>query len=209
MADYATINLRTEGPLARLTLNRPEQRNGMTNRMVRETHAALTRVAADASVRLLLLTGTGRSFCPGGGLEPNVLGRAGRGGLVRSRAFSGSGAAARDATAHPRRHQWRLRRGGIRLGLRLRPSGGGPQRHAEHRLPQRRRRRGHGPALVAAAAGRGRKARELSFFCEKFSAAEAHRFGLVARVYDDEEFQEQVEALLAELLERSPPPWPP
>ena len=97
MADYATINLRTEGPLARLTLNRPEQRNGMTNRMVRETHAALTRVAADASVRLLLLTGAGRSFCPRGGLEPDVLGRAGRGGLVRSSAFSSPGAAAREA----------------------------------------------------------------------------------------------------------------
>ena len=69
MADYATINLRTEGSLARLTLNRPKQRNGMTNRMVWETHAALTRVAADASVRLLLLTGAGRSFCPGADLN--------------------------------------------------------------------------------------------------------------------------------------------
>ena len=69
MADYATINLHIEGPLARLTLNRPEQRNGMTNRMVRETHEALTRVAADAEVRLLLLTGAGRSFCPGADLN--------------------------------------------------------------------------------------------------------------------------------------------
>ena len=132
MTDYASINLRTEGPLARLTLNRPEQRNGMTNRMVRETHAALTQVAADASVRLQLLTGAGRSFCPGADLNLMSSGERDGEGLVRSRALSSSGAAARSAAALHRRHQRRL--GRIRLVLRLRPSGGGPQRHAEHRL---------------------------------------------------------------------------
>ena len=41
----------------------------MTKRMVRETHTALTEAAADPSLRVLLLTGEGTSFCPGADLN--------------------------------------------------------------------------------------------------------------------------------------------
>ena len=54
---FDTILLTVEGPIARLTLNRPDRMNGMTNRMVRETADALEIVAADATVRVLVLTG--------------------------------------------------------------------------------------------------------------------------------------------------------
>ena len=37
--------------------------------MVRETHTALTEAAADPSLRVLLLTGEGTSFCPGADLN--------------------------------------------------------------------------------------------------------------------------------------------
>ena len=65
MTDYATIRVDREGPLATLTLNRPEHRNGMSNRMVRETCEALGEIAGDGVTRVLVLTGAGDSFCPG------------------------------------------------------------------------------------------------------------------------------------------------
>ncbi|MGE5596130.1 MAG: enoyl-CoA hydratase/isomerase family protein, partial [Hyphomicrobiales bacterium] len=55
------------------------------------------------------------------------------------------------------------------------------------------------PRLVGAA-----KARELSFLCEKFSAEEAERFGLVARVWDDEVFRDEVAAMVKRLAAASP-----
>ena len=73
MSEFGTINLEIEGPLARLVLNRPEARNGMTTRMVRETHEAVTLVASNQSVRVLVLTGAGQSFCPGADL--NAVGK--------------------------------------------------------------------------------------------------------------------------------------
>ena len=69
MSSYDTIRYEVAGGLARLTLDRPDQRNGMTNRMVRETHEALTQAGADPSLRVLLLTGEGKSFCPGADLN--------------------------------------------------------------------------------------------------------------------------------------------
>ena len=64
MEDYATIRVERSGPLTTVTLNRPEQRNGMTNRMLRETHDALTTIAHDGTTRVLVITGAGNSFCP-------------------------------------------------------------------------------------------------------------------------------------------------
>ena len=55
------------------------------------------------------------------------------------------------------------------------------------------------PRLVGAA-----RARELSFFSEKFSAAEAHRIGLVARVWDDGGFRDEVAKLVARLAGAAP-----
>ena len=65
MADYATIRVERADALTTVTLNRPEQRNGMTNRMLRETCEALTAIARDGATRVLVLTGAGNSFCPG------------------------------------------------------------------------------------------------------------------------------------------------
>lgn len=52
-------------PIATLTLDRPERMNAMNDAMAREVHAALTRVTADDAVRVIVLTGEGRAFCPG------------------------------------------------------------------------------------------------------------------------------------------------
>ena len=51
--------------IATLTLNRPDKLNSFTAEMHGEVRAALEQVAADKSVRVLVLTGAGRGFCAG------------------------------------------------------------------------------------------------------------------------------------------------
>ena len=48
-----------------MTLNRPERLNSFNDAMHAEVRDVLARVKADASVRVLLLTGAGRGFCAG------------------------------------------------------------------------------------------------------------------------------------------------
>src|SRR3954465_13920674 len=66
---FDTLRYEVAGGLARLTLDRPDNLNGMTNQMVREARDALELAAADVSVRVLVLTGEGRAFCPGADLK--------------------------------------------------------------------------------------------------------------------------------------------
>jgi 2-(1,2-epoxy-1,2-dihydrophenyl)acetyl-CoA isomerase len=61
---YQTILYGVAGPVARLTLNRPERLNSLTAEMHAELRDALGRVAADGA-RVLVLTGSGRGFCAG------------------------------------------------------------------------------------------------------------------------------------------------
>ena len=51
--------------IARLTLNRPDRLNSFNDAMHAEVRDALAALRADASVRVLLLTGAGRGFCAG------------------------------------------------------------------------------------------------------------------------------------------------
>src|SRR3954463_16127380 len=69
MADFETIRYEVDGRVARLTLNRPDHMNGMTNRMVREICEALEVAADNDNICVLILTGAGTAFCPGADLH--------------------------------------------------------------------------------------------------------------------------------------------
>ncbi|NKF23503.1 2-(1,2-epoxy-1,2-dihydrophenyl)acetyl-CoA isomerase PaaG [Solimonas marina] len=62
---FDTIDFTIDAGIARLTLNRPDKLNSFTVAMHREIQQALAQLQADASVRVLLLTGAGRAFCAG------------------------------------------------------------------------------------------------------------------------------------------------
>ena len=51
--------------VATITLNRPENRNSMTEDVLTGLGDALARVEADPQVRCVLITGRGPSFCAG------------------------------------------------------------------------------------------------------------------------------------------------
>lgn len=69
MSDYATILYEVDGPVATVTLNRPERLNAFTSRMQGEVIAALDAADADDAVRAVIFTGAGRGYCAGADLS--------------------------------------------------------------------------------------------------------------------------------------------
>jgi enoyl-CoA hydratase len=63
--EYQTISLTREGPVAVVTLNRPEALNAMNSAMAGDLARALESLAQDDSVRCLVITGSGKGFCAG------------------------------------------------------------------------------------------------------------------------------------------------
>ena len=64
-----TIKYETQGPLAWLTLNRPDKLNAISTTMVAELNQALDKAERDDSVRVIMLKGEGRAFSAGFDLE--------------------------------------------------------------------------------------------------------------------------------------------
>ena len=60
---------RVDGPVATVTLNRPEALNAQNEQWTDDLHAALDRIEADADLRCAVLTGAGRAFSAGGDLD--------------------------------------------------------------------------------------------------------------------------------------------
>ena len=66
---YETITVSTDARgVAVLTLSREEKHNAMSALMIAELTAAAAQLAGDDAVRVVVLTGAGKSFCAGGDL---------------------------------------------------------------------------------------------------------------------------------------------
>jgi 2-(1,2-epoxy-1,2-dihydrophenyl)acetyl-CoA isomerase len=59
------ILLQRDGPIRRITLNRPDKLNSFTRGMLGELNDALAGVATDDEARVVVITGAGRGFCAG------------------------------------------------------------------------------------------------------------------------------------------------
>lgn len=70
---YETIIYETDGPLARITLNRPERLNAINLKMPEELERAVGEANANPRVRVIVLRGAGRAFCAGFDLEPRLF----------------------------------------------------------------------------------------------------------------------------------------
>jgi methylglutaconyl-CoA hydratase len=68
MRTYSTLKLTYEGPLATITLNRPEKRNAISYELLDDLVAALAEVEG-SSAQILVLTGAGKAFCAGMDLD--------------------------------------------------------------------------------------------------------------------------------------------
>ena len=62
---FDTIIYETEGPLATVTLNRPDKLNAINAAMVAELDTALDQAEADGEIQAIILAGAGRAFSAG------------------------------------------------------------------------------------------------------------------------------------------------
>jgi 2-(1,2-epoxy-1,2-dihydrophenyl)acetyl-CoA isomerase len=72
MANYETIAFEQDGPIARITLNRPDRLNSFNVQMHHELREVLREGLEDA--RVIILTGAGRGFCAGQDLNDRAVG---------------------------------------------------------------------------------------------------------------------------------------
>jgi 2-(1,2-epoxy-1,2-dihydrophenyl)acetyl-CoA isomerase len=197
-----TIRFEAEDGVGWLTLDRPERMNGMTNRMLIETWECLQEVAPRHDVRVLVLTGEGRGFCPGADLKHYAAGEPDEPSephhfrvpvllhempQVTIAAINGpcAGAGLGWACACDLRYAAKAATfSSAFLNVASAGDMAGPWTL---------------PRLVGAA-----KARELYFLPEKFTAADALAMGLVSRVVDDESLRAEVGAV-AQRLAAAPP----
>ncbi len=200
-----TLSLDKRGPIARLTLTRPETKNAIDGALLADLASACEAVRSDDDVRTVLLSG-GDGPVFSAGWDPELL--AGEDLLAAARALGLPGdpfgcladlpqpiVCALNGDAFSAGLEValacdvRLAAEGVRLALPetalgLLPLGGGIQR-------------------LARAVGRGR-ALELVLSAEPIDAAEALRWGLVSAVVPRDRLLDEAEALAQRIAERGP-----
>jgi methylglutaconyl-CoA hydratase len=68
MHPFEYLKIEPEGALVRIVLNRPEVHNAFNGELIYELRTAFDALAVDGKVRIVILTGAGKSFCAGADL---------------------------------------------------------------------------------------------------------------------------------------------
>jgi 2-(1,2-epoxy-1,2-dihydrophenyl)acetyl-CoA isomerase len=66
---YQSILYEESNRVLKITLNRPDKLNALTDAMLQELQHAFAAAASDRGVRSVILTGAGKGFCPGQDLD--------------------------------------------------------------------------------------------------------------------------------------------
>lgn len=69
MIAYTTLEIERTGRIATVWMNRPELHNAMNEELISELTAAFAELDADAGVRVIVLSGRGKSFSAGADLD--------------------------------------------------------------------------------------------------------------------------------------------
>ncbi len=110
---FTQVRYEVDGPVATITLHRPEKLNAFTVTMQRELNAAFDLVDADDAVRAVIVTGAGRAFCAGADLSGgqdtfDAESDLARGAAARAGAAADAGAGGAEKPAYPRDFGGRL-----------------------------------------------------------------------------------------------------
>jgi 2-(1,2-epoxy-1,2-dihydrophenyl)acetyl-CoA isomerase len=204
-ASFTALRYEVADAIATITLDRPDALNALTVPLKTELLAALRAVARDRSIRAVVLTGAGRAFCVGQDLKERLEPEAAPLAVeIRERynpiiramraldqpivgAINGVAAGAGASLAFA--CDVRLAAEGASFLLAFGRIGLVPDSGASWFLPR----------LVGPA-----KAAELALVGDSLSAADAERFGLVARVVPAELLATEARALATRLASLAP-----
>jgi enoyl-CoA hydratase len=189
---------------ALVTLNRPRAMNALSSALRAELVAALNRLSADPSVRVLVLTGAGKAFCAGLDLKELGAGSEAAAALVPTEALDPVAALARFAGPIIGAVNGAAITGGFELALAcdvLIASAAASFADTHARvgvmpgwgLSQRL------PRIIGAS-----RAKELSLSGNFLSAQRAEAWGLVNRVVEPDQLLPQALALASDMLSALP-----
>jgi enoyl-CoA hydratase/carnithine racemase len=207
--DYETLKIESEGGLMVVRLNRPEKRNAINRQMHMELQAVCRELAEDFETRVVILAGEGGIFSsgadtsewrqPASANDLEVRHTSGIGSRTSAaiegldqitiavvQGFAIGGAVVLTACCDLRvagESAW-FSIPEVELGLPL----------GWNALPRLAREIGHARAL------------ELTITCERFSAAQAHDYGLVTHLAPDGEEETRARELAERILDRPPLP---
>lgn len=205
MSEYQEILYQSSDGIAWITLNRPEKRNALNDRLVEELKRALSAAESDESVRVAVIRGAGRDFCAGADLSQlQKL----AGATVLDNLADASGFAAM-------LQQIRKLGKPVIAAVHGRALAGGAGLASACDLVIAARsasfcytevRIGFVPAIVTAIARRNlteKQAFELLCTGRALTADEAERIGFINRVFDDESFEDEVRKYAAAIASLS------
>ena len=184
MTGAPLVSLTADGPVARLTLERPEARNALSRRVADALEAVLARLPAMDEVRAVVVAGRGRSFCAGADIAemPTLSPPEAEALAARWQGIMDAFAALPQVTIAA--VQGHALGGGLMLAIAqdLRVA----EASARFGLPEVTLgfNPGYGIARLLDVAG-GAHGRDLMLTARVVDAAEAHRMGLVTRVVPD------------------------
>lgn len=206
MTDFSTLELHIDGPVARIWLNRPEMRNAIDDVFIRELGEAFAQAQAASGVRAVVLGGRGPAFCAGANLnwmkraasftpEQNLQDAAGLPRMLRTLADSRLPVIARI--------QGDVYAGGMGLVSVCDVAISADSAHyclSEVKI-------GLIPATISPYVIRAMGARAAQRYfltAERFTAAEAHRVGLVHEVVPADALDAKVAEVLKNILAAAP-----
>ncbi len=200
---YETILWDRTGPTATLTFNRPESRNAIYGPMMGELYEVLDAASRDETLRVLVVRGAGRDFCPGADVKAYNSGASG-GRATSIEDFNVTvmlhempavtiaavkGACAGAGMGWAMACDFRVADNSARFNTAFLNVGVAGDMGMPWTLPR----------LVGAA-----KARELFMLGEKFDGAEAYRLGLVSRLFNEATYEEELQAIVDRLAAAAP-----
>jgi 2-(1,2-epoxy-1,2-dihydrophenyl)acetyl-CoA isomerase len=200
---------RVEDGVAVLTMNRPERLNALSRPMLDAMLEALPRLAEDAAVGAVILTGAGRAFCAGGDVKAMAEGGEAAGTTLEDRAQALRARMEVSRWLHelPKPSIAMVRGAAAGAGLSLALACDLRIVSDTARLATAFARVGYsgdfgGSYYLTQLVGTG-KARELYFTADIVDAAEALRVGMVNRVVPEARLEEETLGL-ARRLARGP-----
>ena len=211
--DTGTDDISTEvtDGVMRITLNRPERRNAMSNDMLRGLVASLGDAEVAADVGAVVLTGAGGAFCAGGDVK----------GMAEAGGEGGDSAEQYDARVHLQRRDQRDTAGKLyELPKPTIAALPGPAAGAGLSIALSCDLRYASPnAIITTAFARvgfsgdyggtyfmsrligTAKARELYFLSEKVDMEEAEQLGLINGIFPEESLQDEVMTIARRLAQ--------